>query len=519
MAMAMAMVAKSKPVRGKRPADAGINMVQPSKKTALSVACILGLAASGASRAALNINAGATPRIIYTDNLCLTADDKESDIYGEVTPFVSMDGTAGGRRANFSLSTSVDVNSLTNSDLDNKGCGGGNRDRDQYTPDINGRADAILVEQWLFIDADVTASQNEVSPFVAGGGDQADRTGNTNTTYRYSVSPYVSRRFKNTANLLLRYTYDDQYNTKEIVGDSSQERWLFTLGSGPVFSPLTWSLQGDYSKTEYTDTPGRPTDNNSELKSAQMNFGYQINRTWQINGFYGNEWNDFVSSRDDIDGSFWGAGLHWTPNARTSVDVGTGDRFFGNTPWLRISHRHKRSVFSADYEKTLTYSRDIRTQNSGGDFGQAGNSTNLSNSPILDERFTLAYSFAGRRSSLSINASYSDQTQEEGGDLNAPTLALSESTFKNVSLSISRPLSRKVSLSGGVGWQEQEPNGESSELINKSETWTATLRAQRPLGQNANLSLDYQYTDRQSDSTFNQYQENRITLSVTINLL
>jgi hypothetical protein len=410
------------------------------------------------------------------------------------------------------------VNTITSSDFEDK-CGGGDRDRDDFFPSLNATADAILVEQWLFLDADATASQNEVSPFVAGGDDRADRTGNTNTTYRYSVSPYVSRRFKDVANLLLRYTYDDQYNTKDIVGDRSQETWLLTLGSGPVFSPLSWSLQGDYQKTDYSDTPGRPTNNNSELKSAQLNLGYQVNRFWNINGYYGDEWNDFVSSRDDIDGDYWGAGLTWTPNERTSVDVGTGDRFFGSTPWLRVSHRHKRSLFSADYEKTLTYSRDIRTLDSGGDFGQPGNSTSLSNSPILDERLTLAYSYSGRRTSLGIRGSYSDQTREGGGDINGPTLELTESTFKTVSFSLGHPLASNFSLSGGLTWSEQEPKGERSQLVSSSETWTATLGATRSLGQNMSLSLDYRYTDRQSDSALNEYQENRITLSIRINLL
>ena len=74
-------------------------------------------------------------------------------------------------------------------------------------------------------------------------------------------------------------------------------------------------------------------------------------------------------------------------------------------------------------------------------------------------------------------------------------------------------------MSGGVSWNEQEPNGESSQVVRTSETWRATLGVQRPLGQNASLSLDYQYTDRQSDNAFNEYQENRITLSVRFNLL
>ena len=493
-------------------------MAHSPRNILLYMTCLLGLAASGTSHARLDINAGVTPRVIYTDNLCFSADDEKSEVYGEVQPSLGISNGGGGSRFNFDLSTSLSTNTLSTSDYEDK-CGGGNRDRDDFFPTLNATANAILVEQWLFLDADATASQNEVSPFVSGGGDSADRSGNTNTTVRYSVSPYISRRFKNTANVLLRYTYDDQYNTKDIVGDSTQERWALSLNSGPVFSPLTWSLQGNYSKTDYSDTPGRETDNNSELKSAQINMGYQVNRFWQVNGFYGNEWNDFTSSRDDIDGDYWGAGLTWTPNARTTVEAGTGDRFFGNTPWLRASYRHKRSAFSANYEKTLTYSRDIRTLGTDDGFEQPGNSTSLSNSPILDERLTLAYSYDGRRSSLNINGSYSDQTREGGGDLNDPTLELEESTFKNLSVRLSRPLPKKISLSGTVAWSEQEPKGERGELVQSSETWTFNLRAARPLSNNINLSLDYQFTDRQSDSAINEYQENRITLAVRFNLL
>ena len=369
-------------------------MAQSPRNLSLYIACLLGLAASGASQARLDISAGVTPQVIYTDNLCLSADDEESEVYGEIQPNLGISNGGGGSRFNFDLTASVDANTLTSSDFEDK-CGGnggniGNRDRDDFFPTLNATANAILVEQWLFIDAGITASQNEVNSFRSGGNDRADRTGNTNTTYRYSVSPYVSRRFKNVANLLLKYTYDDQYNTKDVVGDSAQERWALTLGSGPVFSPLTWSLQGNYSKTEYSDTPGRPTENDSELKSAQLNLGYQINRRWQVNGFYGDEWNDFVSSNDDIDGSFWDVGVRWTPNPRTSVEVGTGDRFFGNTPRVSISHRHKRSNFSADYAKTLTYSRDIRTLDAGGEFDQVGNAATDASPLMTDLRDIVA---------------------------------------------------------------------------------------------------------------------------------
>ena len=129
--------------------------------------------------------------------------------------------------------------------------------REQFAPRLYGSADAILVEQWLFIDANANIYQNEITPFASGGGDSLNRTGNTNTTYDYSISPYVSRRFKDVAELTLRYTWDDQYNTQDIVGDSSQQSVNFLLASVPGVSKFSWGLQGDYSKTSYADTPGQ----------------------------------------------------------------------------------------------------------------------------------------------------------------------------------------------------------------------------------------------------------------------
>ena len=156
---------------------------------------------------------------------------------------------------------------------------------------------------------------------------------------------------------------------------------------------------------------------------------------------------------------------------------------------------------------------------SGDDLGEPGNSTTLTNSPILDERLTLGYRYAGRRASLGVDASYSDQTREGGSDRDEPILELNESTYKTISLSMGYPLASNLSLSGRVSWQEQEPKGERSQIVSSSETWRFNLVATRTLSQNISILLDYQYTDRQSDSAINAFQENRITLSARIKLL
>jgi len=480
-------------------------MIKRRNSFVISAACLLVPlpVALSVHAAEWTAGAGVAPAITYTDNVCLSHDDEQGEWIALVTPDVSI--RADGRRANLDLTASVEMNSLSDSKIEELGCNpAGFGNRKQFAPRLSANADTILVEEWFYIDANASVDQNEITPFAAGGGDSLNRTGNTNTTTRYSVSPYVSRRFKDTAELLLRYTWDEQFNSEDLVRDSTEESVLFTLGNEPATTAISWDLQADYSNVKYSDGALNVRDApDSELASARLNLGYQFNRYWQVNGFYGEEKNDFVSFSDEIDGDIWDVGIRGTPNSRTVVEVGTGDRFFGATPRFSISHEHKRSAFNASYNRDLTYDRNIRTLGDGTLPG--GNQVPLSTSPILDERFTLVYAYNWRRTTLKLDASHSDQTRSQDGR---------NSTFKRFSLSLNRSLSSQLSVNGRLSWDEQQPLGERSDFIVDSETWRFLLGIQRTLNSNTNLSLDYLFTDRQSDRVNNEYTENRITLTI-----
>jgi hypothetical protein len=342
------------------------------------------------------------------------------------------------------------------------------------------------------------------------------------------VSPYVARRFKDVAELNLRYTWDEQYNSVNEVGDSTEQSVQGLFGSVDGVSKYSWGLQGDYSKVDYSDTPiGSQNNRDSELKSAQLNLGYQLSRRWQVNGFYGDEWNDFVSSRDDIDGTFWDLGLRWTPNARTTVDAGVGDRFFGNNPRFAITHSHKRSAFSASYAKTLTFNRNLRALPGSPplnpDFppppGVDPGITTAGSGPLLDERYTLGYSFQGLRTGFGVSAFQSEQTQQSVNTITG----LTDSTFRGVTVSANRSISQQTRLTAQVNWNEQDPNSDSNDenvnrFFDNSETLIGTLRVAHQLSQSTTLGVSYEYTDRQSDNEFSTYTENLFTLDLKVDL-
>lgn len=466
-------------------------------------------------------SAAVAPSIAYTDNVCLSDKNKQDAWVGLLTPSGSIKGD--GNKADFDIRGSVQFNTLTDSQLRDDNCAGGSvGNREQFAPAVDARGTAIVIDDWLKLNATGRANQNEASPFIGGGADSLDGNGNTNTFYRYSLSPVLSRRLKDVATYNLRYTYDEVINTQDAVSDSTSDSWATNLQGGKS-SQISWNLFGNYREVSYSDDDLVSNNNNNgnaeprqdtELKSTGLELGYQINRDWQVNGTSGYEWNDYQTYNDeDTSGVTWDAGVRWTPSERTTVSTGIGDRFFGKTPRLSISHRHKRSTFSADYNKSITFGRDILTQ--GNDFNQnIGNFSSLdSQSPIIDERFTLGYMYSGRRANINFIGSHSDQTQEDNG---------LKSTFDNLALTYAPLVPRPYSLSGTVGWNNSDPNSEfdvpSADLSSSYEAWTTDVTLGRTLNSRMDMSLNYRYTDQQSDSSFNEYQENRVMATLNIRL-
>jgi len=486
----------------------------------------LGCALAENTLAAANWDIAATvsPSIFYTDNVCLSDTNKEQQLdwagIGLLTPSGSV--SSEGSRASFNANGSVQFNTLTNGQLQDDECAGGfNNNREQFAPTLNAVGSAILIEDWVTVNANVTANQNEVSPFVGGNVDTLNRNGNTNTFYRYSVSPVVSRRLKNTAKYSVRYTYDEVINSQDAVNDSTSSAVAANLANDKA-SQISWNLLGNYRTVQYSDTDfvnintGRVVPReDTELKSAGLQLGYQIDRRWQVNASTGWEWNDFQTyyKGADTGGSVWDFGARWTPSPRTTVGLGMTDRFYGQAPRVNISHTRKRSVFTASYNKSITFANDIRTQQDLLNPNFINNNAVNSNSPILDERLTLGYSYTGRRATLTVSGNRSEQTQADNGE---------QSTFQGLALSVSPQLSRTYTLSGTMAWNDSESATQfgvpNSRFAGSSENWITSVTVGRPINSRANMSLNYQFTDQQSDNSFGGYQENRVMATVNIRL-
>jgi uncharacterized protein (PEP-CTERM system associated) len=426
----------------------------------------LALAAIAASPAYGEWNSDAAISLgsYFSDNICLAPRDEEGKAVGTVTPRVNVSGQGG--RSTTILNAAVEYNSIGNSSIEcPEGSTGINpSNRETWIPRINFLSEFAAIENLLFLEADAFAAQNPLNPFAAGGNDNINATGNSNITYQWGIGGRLERNFNETWGLLARYNYNEQYNSfNRLLGDSQEDRFEFDAGKIPGTSRLAYGVRGQYSEVTFAESPTREEFTN-RLSRAELRAALQLSSEWQLNGFAGQEDNVFISELDDIDGSYWDVGVQWTPNARVNVGIGYGERFFGDAPRMSITYRHKRSELRASYLRDIQFPRNIRVGGGAappddivgpviGDPGDplisAGDPTFVGQSPVLNERFTLAYVFTGQRTRFSITASDSTQTRAENG---------AQADFSTVSVQASRQLARRFSFDVSVSWRENNGN-------------------------------------------------------------
>ncbi len=465
------------------------------------VICILvggHFAATSAFSADWQVAKSLTVSEVYTDNADLTHDNKKSEFITTVTPNISLKGN--GARANVSLNASLEANSS-----------GG--EGDAINPRLGANADAELLEDFLFIDTSINITQNTVDAFRPSGIDTLSNTGNTTNTYNYNISPYFTQRFKGIAEVIGRYSYNNQINSNNNAGDNDSQSIELTINSGDDFNRLTWGGAVNYKDSGSDNT-------SSELLSTDINLGYRFNRVWSFRGSAGVESNDYESTRSENDGSRWSMSAIWTPNNRTSLNIGYGDRFFGSVPTLDFSHRSRKSLLTASYSRELTDSASLLSQQSafqttdafgnpidpitGDPLPLTNTTTNITEGVFVNERFQLAYTLTGKRSSVTVGASHSVQIYEDGR---------ADEILEKYNVSLSRSLSRDLKADVGYSLNQQSRTGDADAVTTE---YSMGLTSQ--IGIDSSLSFTYRLMDRESEDVSNDYQENRLQLSFTTKL-
>lgn len=310
----------------------------------------------------------------YSDNVFLRPKGLEhSDWITEISPGIAV------RREGRKLKVDVDY-SLQGVIYAN------DNDRSRARSNLNGQAQAELLQDWFYLDASARASQQLVD-YVSGHG-LGDAVGiqNTRQTYGYSLSPYLKHRFGSDATVELRVGRDEYRSTGSgSFSDSSTNRYRFSAVSGNNFHPLSWNLSYDRRETDYTSR----IDTDSEQASAYGRL--QIRREFGLIGQAGMQKGNFQGAANRIrDFSYYGLGVYYTPGRRlfgelvynfsdqgdfvsgsltlqptlrTTLKASSTQRNFGRSHSLSANHRTRKSSWGLVYQETLSSYDQIEYEN------------------------------------------------------------------------------------------------------------------------------------------------------------
>lgn len=346
MAMGMAMVMVPKvlevaacPGDAARLAAPSISACLQPARPPLPVACMLVVLALPAHAENWTITPNIAIGGTLTNNLYLTSTNRTSDLVTSITPGISIDGR--GARANLRLGYGITQNIYARESSEN------NR---QQSLVAAGTLEAV--EDWLFVDASSTISQQYLSAFGPVAPSNVNINRNRTETFYYSLSPYIRGRLLSSADYLLRYTVSGTNPDSSAVSNTTTSQWLGRINGNTRWSALSWSI--DYSSNSANYDVGR----DREDTRYGLTLSYRFNPELQVSAIFGRERTNLVSLQEETNNDS-GFGLLWTPSPRTKLEGRVTRRFFGDGYNVAFSHRRPLSAIS------YTASRDVSYQPAG----------------------------------------------------------------------------------------------------------------------------------------------------------
>lgn len=316
-------------------------------------AAMLGVFAHADSRADWSIRPGVEVRETYTDNVALQPEPRaDGQFVTEINPTLRVDH----KGPRLTLNANARLNYFIFGD---KQVSGTNKFYKQFSG--SGRFEAI--EDTLFVEATGFYGPRAVSPFGQQLTDNLYANANRAQISSWSIAPYVTRRFGNSANLLVRYMRDSIDTGSSGFGTSDGDSYLFNLASGPAFNTLAWNLrltrQDILEKRARIGAGNVQTANEQDTSSetALASLRYRLTPGFSLTSSLGYDNYDYAELGGVTKGRSWSGGFAWAPSLRTSLEVSAGKRYIGSSKSLLAQHRSRRTTWKISYSDSVNNMR------------------------------------------------------------------------------------------------------------------------------------------------------------------
>lgn len=430
---------------------------------------------------------------IITDNIRLVENSKDDELITSIKPSIRI--VQEGRKLNSRVNYLLENNNYLNeseSDI-------------LHTLDLNSEIE--FIENIFTTEVEIRNSQQNITNTGILGTENTSLTNNAENILTYKIIPTLSAKYSN----LIRATLSHDFNTVDSDRFSSDsENLTFTMNSGSYFSRFAWN-------TNFQDRTIETSASETNFRRFTASVQYFVSRKYSVNVTTGYEDNDFPGIQTDSAGVNWTVGMTWRPSPRTELDLAIGERFFGTNYQASLSHTHKRLVVVAEYSETPQLSREnllnqqlFNTTDLLGEFLTSPdisnarslniNAVNQSNNVFINRNFEFNTQYNHRRYEISLGLNYSERD----------FLNTSNETNYGASISLDYTLNRKSRLNTAFTYDSQD-----NILSIQRERYRMSINLRRELTSLTTANLFYTYTTSNSDAINNNFEENR--LGVTLN--
>jgi uncharacterized protein (PEP-CTERM system associated) len=201
------------------------------------------------------------------------------------------------------------------------------------------------VEDFFFIDARASISQQFLSPFGPTPTDLAVPTANRSNVTSLGVSPWIRGVFGGTGITYFARNDSSWTSAGGSGGGTGYSNYSVARINGAP-AKVAWGLEYDRRNTNYQD------------QSGFINENYRARLTWTIDpqfsvyGTGGYQNNNFSTTQRS--GAIYGGGFNWRPSERTSVAAGYEEQFYGPSWFGNATYRTPLSFWSLAGSRQLS---------------------------------------------------------------------------------------------------------------------------------------------------------------------
>ena len=242
---------------------------------------------------------------------------------------------------------------------------------------LSALANLEAVENFFFIDARASISQQFLSPFGPTPTDLTTATSNRTNVTTVGVSPYIRGQFGATG---LTYLVRNDSNWTSASGSGGTTAYYGNTVARLTSAParVSWDLAYNRLNTNYSNQNGFVND------IYRGRLFWNVDPQFRVYGIGGYETNNYSVTNQS--GPIYGGGLEWYPTDRTTVSGFYEQRFFGPSWSANLSHRRPLSFVSLIGYRTLATYPQTTQQLAPGDTATILDSTLVSRFPDPAER-------------------------------------------------------------------------------------------------------------------------------------